>query len=148
MSFETPVQSVEEHEKTVAQLKSDEGYRQNMYQCSADKTTIGYGFNLEVGLTEDESDVLLRYKLSKLKRQLGEYKWYRLLNDARKGVAINMVYQLGLNGVLKFKNMIAAIEEGDYDKAAVEMMDSKWFDQTPNRANRLIEIMRTGEHKC
>ena len=146
MSFETPVQSQGEHEKTIAQLKSDEGYREHMYKCSEDKTTIGYGFNLEVGLTEQESDVLLRFKISQLKLTLGEYRWYRLLNDVRKGVIINMVYQMGLSGVLKFKNMIAAIEDGDYDKAAIEMMDSKWFQQTTNRANRLIDIMRRGEH--
>ena len=145
MSYETPVQSQEEHEKTIAQLKSDEGFREHMYKCSENKTTIGYGFNLEVGLTEQESDVLLRFKISQLKFILGEYRWYRLLNDVRKGVIINMVYQMGLNGVRQFKKMIAAIEEGDYDKAAIEMMDSKWFSQTEKRANRLINKMRTGE---
>ena len=71
MSFETLTQSLKEHEATIAQLKSDEGFREHMYKCSANKTTIGYGFNLEVGLTEQESDVLLRFKISKLK----DYSW-------------------------------------------------------------------------
>ena len=145
MSYETLTLSNEEHEATIAQLKSDEGFREHMYKCSANKTTIGYGFNLEVGLTEEESDVLLRFKISKLKEALGEYRWYRLLNGTRKGVILNMVYQMGLGGVLKFKKMIAAIEEGDYNAAAIEMMDSSWFRQTPNRANRLIDTMRTGK---
>ena len=145
MSYETLTQSNEEHEATIAQLKSDEGFREHMYKCSANKTTIGYGFNLEVGLTEQESDVLLRFKISQLKTTLGEYRWWRLLDGTRKGVIINMVYQMGLGGVLKFKNMIAAIENKDYNAAAIEMMDSAWFRQTPNRANRLIETMRTGK---
>ena len=145
MSFETLTQSLKEHEDTIAQLKSDEGFREHMYKCSANKTTIGYGFNLEVGLTEQESDVLLRFKISQLKTTLGEYRWWRLLDGTRKGVIINMVYQMGLSGVLKFKKMIAAIEEKDYNAAAIEMMDSAWFRQTPNRANRLIETMRTGK---
>ena len=84
-------------------------------------------------------------RLANLKTTLGEYRWYRLLDGTRKGVIINMVYQMGLGGVLKFKKMIAAIEEKDYNAAAIEMMDSAWFRQTPNRANRLIETMRTGK---
>ena len=147
MSFETITQSQKAHEQTIAQIKNDEGFRSDMYECTAGKTTIGYGLNLEAGMSEQLADVILRFMVSQLKTQLAEYKWYRLLNDSRKGVIINMVYQLGLGGVQKFKNMIAALEVQDYDKAAIEMMDSKWFKQTPHRANRLIEIMRTGEAK-
>jgi len=67
------------------------------------------------------------------------------LDDARKAVLLNMSFQLGITGLLKFKNTLAKIEAGDYQGAADNMLKSLWARQTPNRANRLAEQMRTGQ---
>ena len=56
-----------------------------------------------------------------------------------------MAYQLGVEGVMKFKKMIAALQNGDYDRAADEMADSLWAKQTPSRAQRLMTLMRIGQ---
>ncbi len=53
-----------------------------------------------------------------------------------------MVFQLGETGVSKFKNMLKALKEGpDYQTAAIEMLDSRWAKQTPNRAEAMSSEM-------
>ncbi len=54
-----------------------------------------------------------------------------------------MVFQLGIGGVSKFKNMWKALGEGDYQTASEEMLDSRWAKQTPSRAEGLSEIMKS-----
>ena len=67
------------------------------------------------------------------------------MDDARLGVLIEMCYNLGLSGLAGFKKMLAAVEAGDYKKAAKEMLDSKWAFQVKGRAVELAKIMETGE---
>ena len=70
--------------------------------------------------------------------------WPRLTDDRRRVLA-NMGYQLGVGGLMGFKRMLAALERGDYEAAAREMLDSKWAKRdTPARAGRLAERMRRG----
>lgn len=76
---------------------------------------------------------------------LKEYYWFTTLDDIRQKVVIDMAFNLGVNGVLSFKNMIQALKEKDYDKAAEEMLDSLWAEQVGNRADRLAKMMRTDE---
>ena len=57
-------------------------------------------------------------------------------------VLICMVFQLGYSGVLRFKKMLAALKRQNYSEAAYEMMDSRWFDQTPKQASRLATTMQ------
>jgi len=57
-------------------------------------------------------------------------------------VCVNMAFNLGRNRLSKFKNMITAVNEGNYSKAADEMIDSKWYGQVGNRSKELVELMR------
>ena len=66
------------------------------------------------------------------------------LNATRRDVLVEMVYQLGAKGVLKFKRMLAALEAGDYETAADEMLDSLAARQTPQRWAELSKLMREG----
>jgi len=72
-----------------------------------------------------------------------EYR--RRLNEARARVIMNMVFNMGIQSVLGFKKMWAAIYEGNFNKAADEMMDSKWASQVGGRAEELAGIMRRGQ---
>jgi hypothetical protein len=54
-----------------------------------------------------------------------------------------MSFQLGRPTLSKFKNMIAAVHDEDYQEMANQMEDSRWFRQTPNRAQRLIDRVLT-----
>ena len=57
-------------------------------------------------------------------------------------VLVNMAFNLGRSRLGKFKNMITAVNEGNYSKAADEMVDSKWYRQVKTRGVELVEIMR------
>ena len=65
----------------------------------------------------------------------------KTINPQAFGLVTEMVYQMGTTGVSNFKNTLTAIQSGDYKLAAVEMLDSKWAKQTPNRATEMALVM-------
>ena len=121
------------------QLKSDEGYRGAMYKCPADKWTIGYGFNLEAGMTRQEAEALLDIRLSAIGNDLRRHLPWVLAAPAEvANVLENMAYQMGVSGLLKFKNTLGYLERGEYTNASYEMLDSEWWRKdSPERAERL-----------
>jgi lysozyme len=132
-------------EKLTAELKVDEGFRGKVYKCSAGKLTIGYGWNLEDSeLPERIAEMMLSYAVGDKLQSLERLSWWCGLNDARKRAIVNMSFNIGVAGVLKFKKMIAAIEREDFSQAALEMDDSKWSKQVGARADRLILMMSRG----
>jgi len=132
-------------EKLMNELKVDEGFRDKVYKCSAGKLTIGYGWNLEDNeLPERIAEMMLSYAIGDKLQSLERLSWWCGLNDARKRAIVNMAFNIGVAGVLKFKKMIAAIEREDFSQAALEMDDSKWSKQVGARADRLILMMNRG----
>jgi lysozyme len=131
----------------IKEIKRDEGVKTHPYKCSAGKLTIGVGRNIEDnGLNESEIEYLLMNDLRSCVHDLrSNFRFYDALDNVRKRVMINMVFNLGINRLLKFKNFLAALEAGDYEKASVEMMDSLWARQVHGRADRLSALMRYGE---
>lgn len=131
------------------QLNRDEGRRKAVYQDHLGYWTIGVGRLVDArkggGLRDDEMDYLLRNdindRIDALTRAL---PWFQNLDDARKGVLLNMAFQMGTDGLLAFKNTLAEIRAGDYSTASEMMLQSKWATQTPERAMRLAVQMKTG----
>lgn len=135
-----------EYEKLITQLRAHEGDEHKIYRCSEGYLTIGVGRNLETnGISQEESDFLLANDLSRVEQQVCRNISLRGLNDARVAVLINMAFNLGISGLLKFKKTLAYIELGDFETAATEMLDSKWRKQVGFRAIQLAEQLRTGE---
>lgn len=129
--------------KVLLTLKKDEGLKLKPYHCTEGFLTIGYGRNLEhKGITQEEANHLLLNDIITVETQLQEYDFYTIQPDQVKEVLINMCFQLGLTGLLKFKKFIKALESKDYYLASLEMMDSRWAKQTPNRALRLSVQIR------
>ena len=122
-----------------------EGFRRHIYTCTAGRKTIGYGFNLEAGVTEDEAFLLLQHRLNLLDEQLAyTLPFYTRLSAVRQDVLCDMAYNLGLAGLLKFRKMLAAVERSAWDMAAYEMLNSRWATQVGKRAEELAFLMRTG----
>lgn len=69
---------------------------------------------------------------------------WQTLNPTRQAVILDLAYNVGLAGFYRFKKMISALTQGDYERASEEMIDSKWYRQTGRRAQRLVELMRSG----
>jgi len=132
------------------QLKRDEGICEHAYNDSLGFITIGCGRLIDSrktssGLRESEIDYLLNNDIEDRRFELGRsLKWFHELDDVRQGVLLNMAFQLGVNGLLGFPKMLAAVQKGDWATAAVEMAASKWFRQTPARADRLALQMKEG----
>jgi lysozyme len=132
------------------QLRGDEGVRSCVYQDSLGFWTLGVGRLVDSrkttqGLRPVEISFLLQNdiddRIESLTRRL---PWFQDLDDARRGVLVNMAFQLGTEGLLGFVNTLGMIERGEYPQAADAMMQSKWASQTPARAGRLSQQMRLG----
>jgi lysozyme len=135
----------------VRQLRGDESVEPCVYKDSLGFWTIGVGRLVDkskpgAGLRPIEIDFLLNNdiddRINELTRRL---KWFQDLDDARRGVLLNMSFQLGVEGLLKFERTLRLVEGGKYDLAAHAMLQSLWARQTPARAKRLAEQMRSGQ---
>lgn len=131
-------------------IKKHEGFRDTVYLDSLGKATIGYGHLLtedddfEEGIVYDKS---LLENLFDKDFNRAAYNAEQLLEgidvcDTAREVIIEMVFQLGIGGVSKFKKMFEALRNKDYNKAADEMLNSAWYRQTPSRCEELSNIMR------
>lgn len=132
------------------QLMRDERFVPHAYPDSLGYLTIGYGRLIDKrrggGLTEEESAYLLRNDINRTEAALQkELPWVTTLDDARHGALVNMSYNLGVAGLLKFRKFLAAMEAGDFKTAAAEAMDSTWAKQVGSRATRLRDQILTGE---
>jgi len=130
------------------QLIYDEGVRASAYSDSEGYLTIGVGRLIDETkggkLSADEIEYLLDNDIDKVINQtVREFAWYGDLSDIRQEVILNMIFNLGLGGMKKFKNMINALKRHDWEEASREMLDSKWSGQVGQRAIRLSEAMRT-----
>ena len=121
-------------------IKQEEGFKGTVYKCTEGFDTIGYGTRLP--LSEKEAEMILEYRLNILKGNLSSSLHMLDIDKKAWDILYNMVYQMGVKGVLNFKNMIKALEAKDYKRAGDEMLDSKWAKQTPARANRLSKAMK------
>lgn len=129
------------------QLRLHEGERLKPYRCTAGKLTIGVGRNLEDrGITAQESAMLLANDIAREEAELMRaLPWVGQLDEVRQRVLLDMAFNLGLAGLLGFKNTLAAIQAGDYQRGATMMLDSRWARQVGGRAERLSRMMATGK---
>ena len=127
-------------------LLKHEGLKLTPYRCTAGKLTIGVGRNIEEkGITEEEALFLLRNDIDECKRDLTTLIFHGQFYDfpeSIQNVLINMRFQLGRAGFRKFKKMIFAFQNLNYEEAIVQMKDSNWYNQTTGRANDLISIVK------
>ncbi len=137
-------------EKLVTQLRRDEGEVLHAYEDHLGFLTIGIGRLIDKrrggGISQEEAAYLLNNDIdTRIQALSTALPWFSRLDEARKGVLVNMAFQLGIEGLLAFKNTLKEVENGNYDKASEMMMLSKWATQTPARAQRLSRQMKTGE---
>lgn len=132
--------------KLKAELTRDEGYRKLPYKDTVGKLTIGVGRNLDdVGLSAPEIDILLTNDIKRVASELSAaFPWFDGLPDARQRVLANMCFNLGITRLRGFKKTLAAMQSGDVETAAREMLDSTWAKQVGTRAHRLAAQWRAG----
>ena len=132
-----------------ADLVRDEGECLHAYSDSLGYWTIGVGRLIDArkggGISREESRYLLQNDIKAVLDDLLTFPWYLGLDGVRKRAIANMRFQLGGKTFRSFKATLAAIEAGDYVKAADQMRKSKWYTQTPKRCERVARMIATGD---
>ena len=139
------------YDKLIESVKKHEGFRDTVYLDTLSKRTVGFGplcveDHWEDGKKYDKEyleDILEKDLQSAIDQTEDMCKDLTITDDA-KSIICEMIYQLGGNGVSKFKNMWKALREDppNYFEAHVQMLDSRWYKQTPNRAGEMAEHMK------
>ena len=141
-------------DKLIKQIKKHEGSvkvkgKHFPYRDHLGYTAIGYGRLIDLdmggGLADHEAEYLLMNDLDTYMTAAKTYDWYAGLNDARKAVIVNMLFNMGQTNFNKFLKMKQALDEGDFSEAAKQMLDSKWAKQVKGRAVELSKQMETGK---
>lgn len=127
-------------------LRRDEGERLRVYEDTEGHPTIGVGRCLDTkGITPAESALLLSNDIAEVTQGCIQYfPWYVRLSEERQAVVQSMVFQLGIAGVLQFHDTLSCISAGAWLSAGRAMRESKWYQQTPERVERLARQMETG----
>ena len=139
----------------IPDLKSDEGLRLAAYPdplSHGEPFTIGWGHcgsDVHPGVVwtiNQAEDALARDVQGVISGLDASLSWWRTLSDIRQDVLVNMGFELGVHGVLGFPETLSAIQSGNYVIADRDMLQSRWADQVPGRADRLALQMETGAH--
>lgn len=129
------------------QLIRHEGLRLKPWRDGKGRLTIGVGRNLEErGISYQEAHDLLENDILRCEAELLDEipEIYTSLNEARQIVLINMCFSLGINGLLRLNQTLGFLEEGDWERAANNMLASRWAKSAGRRALELVEMMRKG----
>ena len=132
----------EVYESVVETLKRDEGYRKDIYDLDG-VLHIGYGYAVGHGMSEGLAEFVLRFFVMEKAKQLHRaWPAFHLMPLPVKAAILNLCYQVGVAGFMKFKKAIVHLEQGKWSEAADEMLDSRWAKQTPARAQRVTNLVR------
>lgn len=135
------------NESLKARITLHEGKRNKLYKCTAGKLTIGIGHNIEDnGLSDEAINFIFEEDLQIAQKEARTlFSNFDELDLVRQGVLIEMIFQMGRPTVAKFLRFRDAILKEDFQRASIEMLDSKWaVDNSPLRAKRLAKIMASG----
>ena len=140
----------ETFDKLLESVKKHEGYRNKVYLDTLNKRTVGVGHLCVENFWEDGKEYEEKFLMDILQKDLqgaidGAEELCKDLkiSDDAKIIIIEMIFQLGKTGVSKFRNMWKALQQDppDYKEASVQMLDSRWAKQTPNRAKEMASHM-------
>jgi lysozyme len=136
--------NIDEEIELRKQLVIDEGSKLFPYHDTVGKVTIGIGRNLtDCGIRPEEEDLMLKNDILKAQNDLHTYMdGYDEFPMEVKSILINMCFNMGIHGLMKFQRTIEAIRNRKYMEAAQDMSQSLWAKQVGNRAKRLIARMR------
>ena len=148
----------------VQRLAMHEGIRLEPYICPAGYKTIGIGRNLETnpltaeekrvcgdyehGITKQAAFYLLRNDIKRVTKEcMKSIPFFSVLDNERQYALVDMCFNLGIKGLLKFKNMLRAMGAGYWEEASRECLNSKYAKDVGIRAKRIAETIRTGRFR-
>jgi GH24 family phage-related lysozyme (muramidase) len=129
----------------ISWIKKCEGFSSKPYKDKFQNFKIGYGINLDHGLSEKQCDFLMKCEILNCIDELNHYSWYTIQSQNRKDALLNMCYNLKIYGLLTFKKMISYLEKKDYANAAKEILNSQWAINYNERAKDVAVMIREGK---
>lgn len=136
----------EEIELCYGRLRAEEDVRHLAYNDATGKTvtcrpegnlSIAVGINLEFGLDDEEIAFITRRRLAIVAASLSSFDWYRRCNPVRRSVLLDIAFNGGTVGLLRFQKMIAAIAGDQWDVAARECRV-----KNPELASRYVALSK------
>lgn len=141
-------------------LNFEEGYREKPYRDTQGYPTVAggikigpkgadmsnYTFTVPRRVGDLWKEVFVENTITEMQLRPTIISALKKCNDARRDVLISMAYQMGVPGLAGFKNTLAMIADGNFDGASRGMLNSLWAKQTPERAQRHAEVMRSGSY--
>lgn len=135
-------------------LKIDEGYEKYPYddankrrvRAPIGNITIGYGWNIQgIGISEELADIVLKYFIANIEKELSSrLDFFDRLEEIYQYVLVNIAFNAGIDGLLKFDKTLNLIKNGKYLEASIELLDSDAARKLPNRYKRLSDILKYG----
>ncbi len=150
--------------EAVQRLCLHEGIRLQPYKCPAGYWTIGVGRNLETnpptaeekrvigdwrnGITKNAAFYLLSNDIKRISDECArQIPFWKNLDDERQYALVDMAFNLGMAGLLKFQKMLSYLGVGNYIQAATECLASKYAKDVGERAVRVAKIIEKGVWK-
>lgn len=131
-------------EKRLTEL--NEGREKYVYTDTTGHRTIGVGHNLENGLTEKMIDFILEEDYSAAESAaLGVFPWLAGLDLVRRAAVVDLVFNMGIAKVMKFRNTLKALEHGRWYAAGQGLRASLWFKQVGQRGPRIVRMIEEGK---
>jgi lysozyme len=133
-----------------AEIENEEGFEPHAYLDSNGWWTIGIGRLIDRrkggGITHDEAKYLFENDVRRVVAEIDEkLPWLKEHPDVVQRAIANMVFQMGIEGVLKFVTTLSLIQQRKYTHAANNALKSKWAKQTPARAARVTDLIRNAK---
>lgn len=120
-----------------------EGFRATKYVDSRGFLTIGYGFNIDAGISRPAAAALLNEQIGEAEASIDSYPWYPA-DEVRQSVLIELAFNMGLGKLLGFKQMLAACQAKDWVMAGAQLQASAWFTQVGSRGPPLVALLTNG----
>lgn len=137
--------------KLASTLRVEEGCRLTAYLDSAGVITVGYGHNLQAHpIPQALADQWLAEDVAAATRDVeGTFPWVKTLDEVRQRAIVDLCFNLGINGLLKFSRAggtLEAVRQGQYDVAATRLLSNeRWVSEVGLRAERIAAMLRFGE---
>jgi lysozyme len=128
----------------ITRVMASEGFRDKKYIDSRGFLTIGYGFCIDAGISRYCAGALCEAQLHEARSSIQLLPWYQACDAVRQDVLTELVFNMGLQKLLGFHHMLAALSVKDWDTAADELQHSAWFAEVGTRAPPLVAIIRSG----
>lgn len=126
-------------------IKKCEGIQFHPYLDTTGHVTIGWGRDLDNGISLDEAELMFKNDYERSVYELEQYDWYANQPQNVQFALINMNFNLGITKLNEFKGMIRALRAKNYTAAATHALNSKWATQVHGRAKDIAAMIMAGK---